>query len=191
MKKLLVSVFAIALVIALTLTGCTSNDSETLDDYKEALKNTAPAGAEISIEVETAIGTLLGSIDVSYNDDGSSKIKYSYEKFNEIGASEEKSTLEGEVSCDKDGNLSGSVNGTVDTAAKLELKLSDSLLEELTMNNGVCSAVVKADNTAKVFGINMGADVKLVLYKVDGKITMFSVAYRSTEGAVSIVCEYK
>ena len=192
MKKILVSLLALALLMTtLGLVSCGDNKGVTLDDYVDALAATNPSGAELSISVETLIGTLYGTVDASYNEDGSSEISYTYEKFNEIGAGEEKSRIEGTVTCDKDGNLSGSLTGSIAAAASLKLNISESLLDELDITDGVCSAVIKAQNTEKVFGINLGADVRLVIYKNDKTVNTFSVAYRNEEGAVSIVCEYK
>lgn len=190
MKKILILLVAILLCFT-ALTSCGDNN-DGLKDYISAQSATNPTGADISVSVETALGVLNGTLAVTYNEDGSSVISYSYEKFNAIGEGEgDKSTVTGEITCDKDGKYSGAVSGSVGTAAALKLNLDESLMSDVRFDDGVCSSVIKAENTLSVLGVELSADAKLVLYKNDGKISSFTLVYRDGQGAVSIACEYK
>ncbi len=193
MKKL-ISLFmtvSLLLVCAVGLASCGDDEVDTLADYIAAQEATDPKQAVVGISVETAIGTLNGTVTTNYNSDGSSVIEYSYEKFNAIGEGDgEKSTVTGTVTCDKDGKYSGALTGNVDTAASIKLNLDTKLLENVSFDDGVCSATVKSENTAEVLGVELGADARLVLYKTEGSISSFTVTYRNGDNTISIVCEY-
>ena len=187
MKKIILSVVAIVLILS-ALTSCGGEDA--LASYKSALLATDPAEAIISVSVNTAIGALGGTVNISYNEDGSSVIRYSYEQFNPIGELPEKSTVTGEITCDKDGNYSGSVSGVVGAAAVIKLNLDTKLLSDVDFDDNVCSVLVKAENNLAVLGVDLGADVKLVLFRSGEFISSYTLAYAGAQGSVSIACEY-
>lgn len=191
MKKNFRLVIAALLVLAMAFafTSCGSDDEVLV--FAEALAKTAPAEAKVDVSVETALGILNGTVTTTYNEDGSAVIDYSYEKFNEIGSDDEKSTVKGQITCDKNGTYSGSVSGTVDTAISVKIDLQSKYLKNVAVSEGVLSAIVKAENTAKVLGVQINSDVKIVLFKVEDTISAFTLIYRDEQGAVSIACEYK
>lgn len=190
---ILIIVGALVLAAGGTVLGIMlfGKDMDTLADYISAQENTVPTETKVNVSVETSVGTLNSTLTTTYNEDGSSLIKYSYEKFNEIGVGEEKSTVFGEIVCDANGNYSGAVSGAVGTAASIKLTLDASIMQNVSFDEGICSSIIKADNTEDAFGVDIGADVKLTLYKADGKITSSTIVYKNEQGAVSIICEYK
>ena len=189
MKKIIFSIVAIALILC-TFTSCGGNE-DTLAAYNSALAKTNPAEAIISVSVNTAIGTLNGTVTITYNEDGSSVIVYSYEQFNPIASgADEKSTVSGQITCDKDGNYSGSISGVVSLSVALKLNLDTKLLDDVRFDDNVCSVLVKAENNLAVLGVALGADAKLVLFRTDDVISSYTLAFSNENGSVSIACEY-
>ena len=189
MKKILVLIFALAITLSLASCG---EDLDTLGAYIEAVEATNPTETVVDTEVTTVLGKLYSTVKTVYNEDGSSVITYSYEKFNAIGeGADAKSEISGTVNCDKDGKYSGDVSGNVSAAASIKLHLDASLLKDLSFDNQVCSAVVEAANTQAVLGIALNADVNIVIAVSEGKLASMTLAYTDQSGEVLISCSYK
>lgn len=189
MKKIIIAIIALSLVFALASCGA---DLDTLEAYITAIDATSPAEALIGITVETPLGELNSDITVTYNEDGSSVIEYSYEKFNAIGEGDDVvSVVSGKVTCDKDGKYSGSLTGNVETATQIKLYLDANLLKDISFDDGACGAVVEAANTEAVLGVAIGSDVNLLMTQNDGKIATVTVSYLTEAGKVTITTEYK
>ena len=189
MKKL--SVLILALIITLSLASC-GEDLDTLGAYINAVEATSPTETVVNVEVATALGKLNSTVKTVYNEDGSSVITYSYERFNPIGeGADVKSTITGTVNCDKDGKYSGDISGNVSAAASIKLHLDASLLKNLSFNNQVCSALVEAANTQAVLGIALDADVNMVISVSEGRLSSMTLAYTNESGEVLISYSYK
>ena len=192
MKKILIVM--LALTCAFAMFSCNDDKAVSLDGFKTAVNNTAPSVVNVSVEVETALGALASNFKTTYAADGSFVIDYSYEQFNATSsgnADDVKSTVAGQVTCDKDGNYSdgGALTGktTVATGAKLDLNAKKMEGVKVSEDGNVLNATVKAENTTAVLGIEIASDVTLVVTKAADKVVSYSMEYENT----TITCSYQ
>lgn len=206
MKKILALLLLLATVLVFAAcdnTGNTGNNKPddgttdddvkteaTLADYTAAINNTAPATVTIKTTYanKAPAATLEGEYTVTYNVDGTATIVYSYDELNPVGASEMMSKKTGTVELLADGTASGDLNEVVKAAAINKISLDGSKMDyEISM--GVLDAVIAAENTKAVFGIDFGSEVTLLMRVTgDGKIGSYSVSYSTAAGDADIVC---
>ena len=171
------------------------DDAEALPTIQEKIDATAPNGAEITVIMKSLLGTLTGTYDVTYNEDGTATVDYSYEKFNSFTqdqtSTELKSTVTGTVTVAADGSVSGDLSADALNAVAYELKLDESKLGELAINAGVLKATVKADDTASVLGVALNYDVQLVVNTGSNGVTSIVLSYTTNVGEVEVVTLYK
>ena len=191
MKKILIIMLALTCAFAMFSCG---DESVSLDGFKTAVNNTAPAVANVSVEVETDLGKLTSNFKTTYAADGSFVIDYSYEQFNTsstAGADDVKSTITGKVTCDKDGNYSdgGAFVGKTTVATGAKLTLDSKKMETVTVSEdgNILNSTVKAANTKAVLGIEIASDVTLVVTKSADKIVSYSIEYDKT----TITCSFQ
>ena len=191
MKKILIVMLALTCAFAMFSCG---DESVSLDGFKTAVNNTAPTVVNVSVEVETDLGALTSNFKTTYAADGSFVIDYSYEQFNTTSngdADDVKSTITGQVTCDKDGKYSdgGAFTGTTTVATGAKLALDSKKMESVTVSadGNVLNATVKADNTKAVLGIEIASDVKLVITKVADKVVSYSMEYDKT----TVTCSFQ
>ncbi len=191
MKKILIIMLALTCAFAMFSCG---DKSASLDGFKKAVDNTAPAVVNVSVEVETDLGALASNFKTTYAADGSFVIDYSYEQFNTStsgNADDVKSTVTGQVTCDKDGKYSdgGALTGTTTAATGAKLAFNSKKMENVTVSEdgNVLSATVKAANTKAVLGIELASDVTLVVTKAADKVVSYSMEYDKTV----ITCSYQ
>lgn len=198
MKKILALILAVCCIFALAscqfFTGTeTPDDSYAIPDIQAKIDASAPSGADITVTFKTSLGDLNGAYDVTYNEDGTANVDYSYEQFNtiEAGVSELKSTVTGTVTVAADGSVSGTLTTEALNAVSFDLKLDENKLSNVAINAGVLSANVKAADTAAVLGVAIDCDVQLTVVTGTNGITSMTVAYTTNFGAVEIVTLYK
>lgn len=188
MKKILIVMLALTCAFAMFSCG---DKSVSLDGFKKASNNTAPAVVNVSVEVESDLGALASNFKTTYAADGSFVIDYSYEQFNTSTSGDGKSTFVGQVTCDKDGNYSdgGALTGTTAVATGAKFAFNSKKMENVTVSKdgNVLSATVKAANTKAVLGIEIATDVTLVVTKAADKIVSYSMEFDKT----TITCSYQ
>ena len=198
MKKILALILVVGCIFAFASCGLfpgteTPDDSYAIPDIQAKIDASAPKGADITVTFKTTLGDLNGSYDVTYNEDGTANVDYSYEQFNTItaGSSELKSTYTGSVTVAADGSVSGTLSTEALNAVSFDLKLDESKLSNVAINAGVLSANVKAADTAAVLGVALDYDVQLTVVTGTNGVTSMTVAYTANLGAVEIVTLYK
>ena len=198
MKKILALILVVGCIFAFAscdlFSGTeTPDDSYAIPDIQAKIDASAPKGADITVTFKTTLGDLNGSYDVTYNEDGTANVDYSYEQFNTItdGSSELKSTYTGSVTVAADGSVSGTLSTEALNAVSFDLKLDESKLSNVAINAGVLSANVKAADTAAVLGVALDYDVQLTVVTGTDGVTSMTVAYTANLGAVEIVTLYK
>ena len=167
-------------------------------DFKAAMDNTAPERIVINTKtVSVGLGELEGTYSVTYNEDGSAVIKYTYEKWNTI------STDGSPISPDAKSNASGTVTKNADgtytdpdftggaEVAVLSLNL-DAISKGYTLSEdgSTLSATVIKGNTEAVFGTAFGYDVQLKIVKGVSAIESISLEYVNGNDTVYIDCVY-
>ncbi len=192
MKKILI--IMLALTCAFAMFSCGDDESVSLDGFKTAVNNTVPTVVNVSVEVETDLGALTSNFKTTYAADGSFVIDYSYEQFNTISSGDSvdvKSTITGQVTCDKDGNYSdgGAFVGKTTAATGVKLALVSKKMESVAVSadGNVLNATVKAANTKAVLGIEIASDVTLVITKAADKVVSCSMEYDKT----TVTCSFQ
>ncbi len=189
MKKIIALILALTCVLALA--SC--KKTEGFKDISKALEASNPKGADIDVVLETSLGELCGSYDVTYKADNSASIAYSYEQFNKLGEGngEAKTVVTGEATVSADGKLSEAIGGVAaDAAVSFTIKLTEKKLEDVKVEANVLTAKVLAKNTEAVLGVSIDADVELTVMTNGSACTAVVIAYTSEAGPVEISATY-
>lgn len=193
MKKFLIILLAALCAFAFVSCG---DKGPSVGDFKTAVNNANPKEVVVNITSATALGELSGTYTTVYAEDGSFKITYAYEKFNDVseGAKDElKSTVEGEITCDKNGNYSdgGELSGKVALATGAKINLDKVSNASISKDGNVLTVQIKAANTKACLGVELTTDAELVITKANGVITSYTLTYENASGEVVVTCEYK
>lgn len=191
MKKIIALILAVVCLFALV--ACSESEADKqLAVYIDAISKTSPSAAVINTTYTDAnFGVSLGgAYNVTYNDDGTATVAYEYDKLGQIGE-EFMSTVSGTVTIKEDGTVDGTIDTAVQAAAEIKLNLKASEIAQFTVAKGILTAIIKADKTESVLGVDLGADASLMMVVTnDGKIGTVSVVYTDEGGTSSIVCMY-
>ena len=179
-------------------TGDDNNTSVDLTAFQSAVDATDPASSVITTAMECELGDLSGRFEITYKEDGTSSIVYSYEKFLPLDAAsgEVKETVSGTVNVNADGSFSdgGSFNGQNSVAVSFKLNLDTEKLDGVRVEGNSLMATVKAANTQAVLGVALGSDVTLIVVKGENGLSSVSMAYAidvsGLAGTASVACDY-
>ena len=196
MKKIIA--LALVLVTVFALSSCslfrknkgTTDGSATIDDYNNAIAATTPTTVTVRTTYANTApeATLEGEYVVTYNVDGTATVNYTYERLAPIGSAEMVEVKTGTVNVLSNGTVSGDLDKVVAAAAVNPVKLNEKKME-YDISMGVLNAVVKAEDTKDVFGVDLGADATLDMRITnEGKIGSYSINYATSAGRAYIVC---
>ena len=194
MKKFL----SIILVISCVCLICSCNTKKNNQDsnggdllvgvpaFEAAIANTNAKNVKVDSVTESDLGTLTSSLKVSYKEDGSAVIEYSFEKFNLIGEGAEddlKTTYTGTINRSADGSYTGDMIEGLDlssVSAGKALNLTP-IKDDVTINSAsdVLKATVSAADTAAVFGSAFPEDVELELSIKDKAVKQIKITFES------------
>ena len=205
MKKILALILVIGCIFAFASCnlissivpgGSSEPAKETVKDIQKAIDESAPRGASVTVTLKSDLGDLNGSYNVSYNDDGSATVNYSYERFNEFTLdsvkNDFKSTYTGTVTVSADGQLSEEIGGVASVeAVSFDIELDEKYFKSVTVSSSVLKGVVKAENTYEVLGVDIAYDVELVIFTGSGRVTSIVISYESESGPIEITSVYR
>ena len=151
-----------------------------------------PVTADITVTLEAALDDLLSEYNVTYNDDGTATVVYTYEKFNTFDedSDEYKSSYSGTVTVGADGTVSGDIGTASVEALTFDINLDTSKLATAEVVAGVLTATVKAANTASILGVNLGSDASVVVSTNASGVSFIAISYISAAGPVEIIATY-
>ena len=198
MKKIIALLLICATAFALTAcslfgdkTTGTTDGSATIEDYNTAISNTTPTVVNVTTTYENTApeAVLVGNYVVTYNVDGTATIAYSFDRLAPIGSSEMMEKVEGTAELLANGSVSSAdISETVAAAAVAKFNLDEKKMS-YNISMGVLEATVAAENTASVFGVDLGSEAKLLMRITnDGKIGSYSISYSTSAGSADIVC---
>ena len=143
----------------------------------------------------TALGTLTSIVDTVFNPNGSATIDYYIEKFNtSFDNGGEKLVYDSVVTLNADGSYSdgGVFEGLIGSApTAVNINLDATKLASYSIEGGVLSASVKAENTAAVLGAAIDADVSFMLTISSNRIISVVLNYATELGAVKSIISYR
>ena len=195
MKKII----ALLLMLALAFTMIACGDDEPTEEelaYQAAVAEytkaafTTPKTLTIVVSADSVFGVLTSKYDVAYAEDGSATIEYTVDKINGLDSADEKTTLEGTINVDANGNYSdGSFAGSNPLASGVKLNLASETVT-FTIAGDVLTGTIASANTEAVLGVAIAADVVLTVTKLDGKIGSVALSYVLDGNTVNALCTY-
>ena len=206
MKKILALVLVIGCVLSLgscklfkKITGKPVDETPVFDTAAVAavqakIDASVPETAKVTVALTSSLGVLNSEYNVTYNTDGTATVTYYYEKFNspaDESVNGFKSQYTGETTVGADGTLSGTPEGIASVEAlTFDINLDPSKIYDATVNPGVISVIVKAENTEAVLGVNLGADATVIITTGSLGVTSIAISYTTSAGTVDIVATY-
>ena len=201
MKKILAIILVIGCVLSFAACNLFKKDNERTDDASDIpaiqakIDASAPISAEINVVLKSSLGNLNGVYNVTYTEDGSAFVSYSYEQFNkfEEGSSttELKSTVTGNTTVSADGKVADSIGGVASVeAVSFDIKLDENKLESVKIDAGALSAKIKAADTEAVLGVALAYDVDIIITTGSNGVTAIAISYTTTSGPVEINASY-
>ena len=198
MKKIIALMLIISCVFALgsckrkKKDDAPSIDTEAVAAIQAKIDASMPETATVTVTLKSALETLESEYNVTYNQDGTATVVYTYEKLNEIGEADDYKTCgEGTVTIAADGKIVGAIEGTEAlTAVTFDINLDPSKLASVTVKGNMLSATVKAENTAAVLGVDVGVDVNVVVSVSSLGVASVVISYNTATGPVEIVATY-
>ena len=210
MKKILITILAFCCIFALAScdmingvvngavnSGNSNNQStETVANIQQAINDSAPTAASVEVTFKANLGDLKGSYNVTYNDDGSATVGYSYEYFKEISEDsvpgEFKGEKKGTVTVSADGVLSNEIGGVASVeAVTFDITLKEEYFKSVNVASSILRGTVNAANTYDVLGVDIPYDVDLVIFTGSGRVTYITISYQSDLGPIEIKSTYR
>ena len=171
------------------------DNSEAIAALQAAIDASAPDIADISVVLDSSLGKLYGEYNVTYNEDGSATVVYSYEKLNSLEdgniADDFKSTYNGEITVSPDGTVADAIGGisSVD-AVTFDIILDESKLTDVIVSQNSISAKVAKANTLAVLGVALDSDAEFVISVGKNGVASVAISYVSGSGVVDIRSAY-
>ena len=171
------------------------DNSEAIAALQAAIDASAPDIADISVVLDSSLGKLYGEYNVTYNEDGSATVVYSYEKLNSLEdgniADDFKSTYNGEITVSPDGTVSDALGGTASVEAlTFDITLDESKLTNVIVSQNSISAKVAKANTLAVLGVALDSDAEFVISVGKNGVASVAISYVSGSGVVDIRSAY-
>ena len=203
MKKILALILVVSCVFALGSCKLFNRDNEEetetpvvtaaeIAPIQEKIDASVPETAKVTVDFTSALGTLESEYLVTYNTDGSAIVNYTYEKFNQIGESKElKTAVTGETTIGANGELRNPPEGIAAVEAlTFDITLDAGKLYNATATSTLLNAVVKAENTLAILGVELGVDAKLVIAVGPLGVSSIAISYTTDNGTVEIISTY-
>lgn len=204
MKKILALILVVSCVFALgscklvkKIFGKDVDDAPTANEADIApiqakIDASVPETANVTVNFKSTLGTLKSAYLVTYNTDGSATVNYTYEKFNQVGESKDlKTEFGGETTIGANGELTNAPEGIAAVEAlTFDITLDASKLHYATVTSGILDAVVKAENTLAILGVELGVDAKLVISIGTLGVSSIAISYTTEGGTVEIISTY-
>ena len=168
------------------------DNSEAIAALQAAIDASAPDIADISVVLDSSLGKLYGEYNVTYNDDGSATVIYSYELLNKPGEGNGfKDTCSGETTVSPDGTVADTLGGTASVEAlTFDITLDASKLTNVIVSQNSISAKVAKANTLAVLGVVLDSDAEFVISVGKNGVASVAISYVSGSGVVDIRSTY-
>lgn len=195
MKKFLALLLVCVMAFAIVSCGNNGGDSDSVfADFEKAIEQTPASKVSVSTKITTELGILHSTVETTFNPNGSASVSFYIERFNsDFTSSDVVITKSGTVTLNADGSYSdgGDFADTLGSnIASVSLDLDEAKLESYSIEGGVLSASVKAENTAAVLGTEIGYDVDFMLTVGNGRVVSLIINYSSDNGPIEAIVSY-
>ena len=162
------------------ITGGSDETTEGFANFEKAIAAASSSAVVVTVKTITVLGNLDAQYEVYFAEDNSATIKYSFERFYEIGEGPDGETVEtksGTVYRDKDGKYSEDIGvdlSAVTAAAALNIA---PLRSTANVNEAgdVLTASVPKIATTDIFGTQFGSDAELKIVLRNGCLSTMSI----------------
>ena len=196
MKKFLA--LLLVCVMAFAVVSCDNGGEEPAPsefaDFEKAINQTPASKINVSTKITTQLGILHSTVETVFNPNGSATVNFYIERFNtDFSSAETVISKKGSVTLNSDGTYSDggefkdSLGANIPT---VKLNLDAAKFESYTIEGGVLTANVKAENTAYVLGTDVGYDVSFMLTVGAGRIVSVVLNYVSDFGPIEAIVSY-
>lgn len=170
-------------------------DYEAIAAIQATIDASAPDIAQISVVHKSSFGELNGEYVLSYNEDGSAIVNYTYELFNsfEEGSVSDgiKSEYTGVTVVSPDGTVVDELGGIASVEAiTFDITLDADKLKDVVVTTGSISAKVAKADTLTVLGVALGYDADIVITVGTNGVASVSISYVTASGTVDIASIY-
>jgi hypothetical protein len=195
MKKFLALLLVCVMAFAIVSCGNNGGDSDSVfADFEKAIEQTPASKVRVDTKITTELGILHSTVETTFNPNGSASVYFYIQRFNsDFTSSDVFITKSGTVTLNADGSYSdgGDFADTLGSnIASVSLDLDEAKLESYSIEGGVLSASVKAENTAAVLGTEIGYDVDFMLTVGNGRIVYLVINYTSDNGPIEAIVSY-
>lgn len=158
--------------------------AQDIQIFVKAINDANPMSATMTLAESTQLDGIVlnGMYNVSYPGDGTARVIYEMDQFDEDFTSEEPIIkVEGIVTVNADGTVSGQsgLNRGVHIAVLLNIDLTNPNLDIVLSKNNARFTVAAAD-TAAVLGVAIDSDVTVGVTVVSGKVISIDISYANT-----------
>lgn len=163
---------------------CVCGANNNIQRFVDAIENMNAMNARVTLEETTEFDGIVlnGSYNVTYPGDGSAKVIYEIEQFDDTFTSENPViTVPGMVLVNADGTISGDsgLNKGVHIAILLNIDLTSSKIKTRINGDIISFTVAKAD-TAEILGVAVDSDVTVTINTANGEVKSVGVSYAQT-----------
>ena len=162
--------------------------------FETAIDQTPAAEIKLETKLTTELGVLNSTVETVFNPNGSATVNYYIEKFNTgFETADTVIPMTGTVTLGKDGSYSdgGEFQGLIGSnPTAVNLTLDATKFASYAIDGTTLSAVVKAENTAAVFGAAIAADVNFILTVSNNRVISVVLNYTTAAGAVESIVTY-
>ena len=162
------------------ITGGDDSASEGFANFEKAIAAASSSAVVVTVKTVTTLGELNSQYEVYFAADNSATIKYSFERFYEIGEGPDGETVEkktGTIYRDKDGKYSEDIGvdlSAVTAAAALNIAPLRSIAN-VNESGDILTASVPKVATADIFGAQFGSDAELKIVLRNGCLSTMSI----------------
>ena len=195
MKKFLAILLVCVMAFAIVSCGNDGGENESVfAEFEKAIEQTPASKISVNTKITTELGILHSTVETTFNPNGSASIYFYIERFNSDFTSDEVVIVKsGTVTLNSDGTYSdgGDFSDTLGSnIASVKLALDEAKLDSYTIENGVLSASVAAENTVAVLGTEIDCDVDFMLTIGAGRVVSLVINYTSDFGPVEAIVSY-
>ena len=164
--------------------------TEDLNKVQATLDASTPDVKKVDTVLDSENGKLTGSYNLIFNEDGTTTVEYTYEKYD--AEAKEVKTETGTLTLKANGKLTEKEikDDAFLTVMSLVIKLNGEKLKNVVFVSGTLSAKVNALDTEEVLGVAFDSDVYMVITMSRDNVVSINLTYDSADGKVNVSVGY-
>lgn len=186
-----ITALAAVACLLISIVSC-GGKHKALAPFSASIEDSQPRVASVHSEIDSQLGLIGADYTASYSN-GKITVDYTKNSVSAIGPETDEDDLfpteSGTVTINRDGTVTGKLGALVKSLLTLSIVLDgDAITYEV--NGSSLSFTVTADNTERVFGVNIGYPVSATIVLSEDEIASVTLTYTAESGDVTVECEY-